>query len=44
MKMLLKLKYDNDFNIVFKARLVVCGYSQVYLRDYGGNIYTYYTC
>jgi hypothetical protein len=35
MKMLLKPKYDNDFNVVFKARLVVCGYSQVYLRDYG---------
>jgi hypothetical protein len=34
MKMILKSKYDNEFNIVYKARLVVCGYSQIYLRDY----------
>jgi hypothetical protein len=33
MKMLLRPKYDNKFNVVFKARLVGCGYSQVYLRD-----------
>jgi hypothetical protein len=37
MKMILKTKYDNEFNIVYKARLVVCGYSQVYLRDYKGT-------
>jgi hypothetical protein len=34
MKMILKVMYDNDYSVKFKARLVACGYSQVYLRDY----------
>jgi hypothetical protein len=34
MKMILKTKYYNEFKIVYKARLVVYGYSQVYLRDH----------
>lgn len=34
MKLVLKVKYDNDFSMRYKARLVGCGYSQVYGIDY----------
>jgi hypothetical protein len=33
-KVLLQYKYDGDYNIVCKTRMVVCGYSQVKGRDY----------
>jgi hypothetical protein len=34
MKMILKTAYNNDFSIKYKARLVICGYSQIHGRDY----------
>jgi hypothetical protein len=34
MKMILRTTYNNDFTIKHKARLVICGYSQVRGRDY----------
>jgi hypothetical protein len=34
MKIILQVSFDNEFNIKYKARLVVCGYSQVYGVDY----------
>jgi hypothetical protein len=34
MKIVLQVVYDNNFQIKYKARLVVCGYSQVYGIDY----------
>jgi hypothetical protein len=34
MKMILKTADNNDFSVKYKARLVICGYSQVYGRDY----------
>lgn len=34
MKLVLKVKYENDFSIRYKARLVGCGYSQIYGVDY----------
>lgn len=34
MKIVLKVKYDNDFSIRYKARLVGCGYSQIYGVDF----------
>jgi hypothetical protein len=34
MKMILRTAYNNDFTVKYKARLVICGYSQVYGRDY----------
>lgn len=33
-KLILKYQFDNDYKIKHKARLVVCGYSQVYGLDY----------
>jgi len=33
-KMILRVSYDNDYNLKFKARLVICGYSQVKGLDY----------
>jgi hypothetical protein len=34
MRMVLQVSFDNEFNIKYKARLVVCGYSQIYGVDY----------
>ena len=34
MKIVLETKLDNDFSIRYKARLVICGYSQVYNLDF----------
>jgi hypothetical protein len=34
MRMVLQVSFDNEFNVKYKARLVVCGYSQVYGIDY----------
>lgn len=33
-KMVLKVSFDNDYNVKFKARLVACGYSQIFGLDY----------
>jgi hypothetical protein len=33
-RMLLKVSYDTNYNLKFKARLVACGYSQMYGIDY----------
>jgi transposase InsO family protein len=33
-KMVLRVSFDNEFNVKYKARLVCCGYSQVRFRDY----------
>jgi hypothetical protein len=33
-RMLLKVSFDNNYNLKFKARLVACGYSQIYGTDY----------
>jgi hypothetical protein len=34
MKMILRTAYNNDFSVKYKARLVICGYSQILGRDY----------
>jgi hypothetical protein len=34
MRLLFQPAFDNDMNIKFKARLVLCGYSQIYGVDY----------
>ena len=34
MKLVLETKFDNDMKIKYKARLVLCGYSQVYGVDF----------
>ncbi len=33
-KLILKYAYNNDYSIKYKARLVACGYSQIYGIDY----------
>jgi hypothetical protein len=33
-KLILKVSFDNDYNIKYKARLVACGYSQIFGLDY----------
>ncbi len=34
MRFVFQVKLDNDFKLKYKARLVLCGYSQVYKIDY----------
>jgi hypothetical protein len=34
MKLILKTAYNNDFTVKYKARLVICGYSQIRGRDF----------
>jgi ribonuclease HI len=34
MRLLFQISFDNDFNVKFKARIVLCGYSQIYGVNY----------
>ena len=33
-KLIFKIKFDNEYNLIYKTRLVICGYSQVKGLDY----------